>query len=255
MPYKQRVKDETLTPAEQYEKAMAVLESTDPEVTSSVEYEIASYLRDFETAVHANVKSKNIKKIRDLKYDKTKELISLIEKMVELHAGFNFEGIVPFEKICTDCKGAGVKFKFFRKLVKVECKFCDKDPETNKANGYRTIPCKPCRGSGQYEKVNGRKITCTKCEGKGEVTFKCNKCRNEKERGTFTLHPIDSKVKSTTHCKTCEGLGFIPDKPIPVYKPKEKKLEMESRSRKVPLEVLTQNLGELLSAAQVKKDS
>ena len=250
--YKQRVKDELLPPEEQYEKAMAVLESTNPDVTSSVEYEIASYLRDFEVAVHDNVKIKNIRKIRDLKYDKTKKMISLTEKMVELHASFNFEGIMPFEKVCTSCQGAGVKFKFFRKLVKVECKFCDKDPETNKANGYRTIPCKACHGTGQYKKLNGDKITCIKCEGKAKVTFKCNKCRGNK---TFTLHPIDSKVKSVTHCKTCEGLGFIPDKPIPVYTTKEKKLEMGSRSRKAPLEVLTQNLGELLHAAQVKKES
>jgi len=252
MTYKQRIKDEILTPAEQYEKAMAMLESTDPEVTSSVEYEIASYLRAFAVAVHDNVKSKNFKKIRDLKYDKTKEMISLTEKMVELYDNFNFKGIIPFEKICTKCEGTGVKFKFFRKLVKVECKFCDKDPDTGKANGYRTFSCKPCHGTGKYEKANGEKITCTNCEGRGKVTFKCNKCRGNK---TFTLHPIDSKIKSTTHCKPCDGMGFIPDEPIPVYTPKEKKPEMVSRSRKVSAEVLTQNLGKLLVAAQVKKDS
>jgi DnaJ-class molecular chaperone len=48
------------------------------------------------------------------------------------------------------------------------------------------------------------------------VTFKCRRCRG---KGKFRKTVIDSKIKSTTHCKTCKGRGFIvPDDRFPPRK-------------------------------------
>jgi DnaJ-class molecular chaperone len=50
----------------------------------------------------------------------------------------------------------------------------------------------------------------------GVVTFKCRRCRG---KGTFRKTVIDSKIKSTTHCKVCKGRGFlVPDDRFPPRK-------------------------------------
>lgn len=246
MTYRQMVKEEHLTTEEQYAKAMTLLESIDPEVISSIEYEIASKLRAFHYEINAGIKANDFHMIEKAVYLKTKSLRHMIEKMIALHDGFKLEGIIPFEYICTKCSGAGVILKFFRKVIEVDCKYCDKDPETKKPNGYRTVSCRDCHGTGKYKKADGEKITCTRCKGVGKVTFACNKCLNT---GIFKIHPIDAKVKSVTQCKHCNSLGFISDQPLPKRPPK--KLMMERKVSKSPL---TQNLGILLKAAEVQQE-
>lgn len=236
--YKQRVK---LTKEEQYAKAIALLESTDQEVMESIEFKMASHLKQYEKNLYYLAKSNDGTMIQTLTNKKTEGLKLLIEKMVAINNGFKYEGIIPFENVCTDCSGFGVRLKFFRKKMKiVECKKCDKDPVTGKANGLRSQPCQTCKGTKIYKNPDGEKEPCPFCKGTGVTTFKCYACRGEKE---FHIAPLDSKIKSTTPCKTCNGYGFIPTEPIIINKPIIHK-RANSKS-----ETLTQNLGIILKAA------
>lgn len=231
-----------LSPAVQYARANTLLDSIDPKVISSIDYEIATHLKKFQDDYILQAKDGSP---HDLTKMKTEKLKTLIENMVKADGKFKYAGIVPFEKLCTDCNGFGFKMKFFRKKVQtVECKDCDKDPRTGKANGNQSVLCTVCKGTGESK---DSVYPCEQCNGTGISISTCNTCRGE---GEFHIAPIDSKIKSTTHCKTCNGRGFLTDEPVAT----PPKLKMDWSKKRSVEEPLKQNFGDILKAAIVQKD-
>ena len=211
------------------------------------EYDITRLLTAFELEFNVRLKNKDTKSLRMLTDAKNVLLRNKIEQMVEKDGRFNLSGLIPFETACLSCKGTGEIYKFFKQTIPVDCKFCDQD-ENGKSTGRKTVRCKSCKGTGKFKKPNGQEVDCRTCDkdenGKptGTVTFKCRKCRGT---GTFQRLAIDSKIKSTTHCKACKGRGFISEeKTAPKKKPKTLPLKQP---------VLSADLGEQIKAALVKE--
>lgn len=139
-----------------------------------------------------------------------------IEMMVEKTGKFNLTDLLEFKDSCPACKGTGELYKFFRTETVVDCKFCDQ--ENGKATGKKTILCKSCEGSGMYKEG----VPCRACDkdeqGKpsGKKLVICRRCRGTKEFHKIT---IDSRLKSTTCCNKCGGLGHFQQKKENVIMP------------------------------------
>lgn len=121
-----------------------------------------------------------------------------------------FEISSPFKNICPVCKSTGEIYKFHRKTVKVNCHICA-------GNKKVTVKCRACDGTGRFRKRwktgGGINVSCRVCDGKGEVTIKCINCRG---KGKIRKVVTDHEIKSTTPCRKCKGLGFLPPKPLKV---------------------------------------
>lgn len=165
-------------------------------------YDVPILLTCFETQFYSKIKNRKTNDLRQLTDAKNILLRNQVEMMIEKKGMFNLDNIIPFENVCVSCKGTGERYKFFRFTMPVNCKFCDTE-----IVGKRTVKCRSCHGTGKYGIHN-----CTTCqdpntkESSGYVRIKCRHCR-----GTGIYHKlvIDSKIKSTTHCRRCKGRGFI----------------------------------------------
>lgn len=169
-------------------------------------YDIPDLLKNFLVQRVVKIENKEAKEdLRLLTDAKNILLRPQIEKQVEKNGKFDLTGQIPFENICPVCNGLGEKLKFYRKTVGVVCKYCD--------GGTKIITCNACKGTGRYKRERDGliiNVECNKCHGEGKRKVKCRKCRG---KGTFMKMTIDHHIKSTTHCKTCKGLGFIPPEP------------------------------------------
>lgn len=203
------------------------------------DYDILSLLTSFESEFYKKIKKHETKDLRQLTDAKNIILRIKVEEMVATNGRFDFTNLIPFETACTGCKGTGELYKFFRHTIPVDCKFCDKD-ENGKTTGKKTVICRSCKGSGKYQ----NNFACRTCkdpetnQSTGKVVIKCRKCRGS---GTFHKLAIDSKLKSTTHCRPCKGRGFIqPEKEV-------------KKSTKPANPVLPKDLGEKIKASVIRE--
>lgn len=151
----------------------------------------------------------------------------------------------PFENTCGHCKGAGEIYKFIKKTVDVNCHICGK-------KGVIKEPCPTCKGSGRFVKKwkagGGVNLECKRCKGQKKIEVKCQNCLGE---GTVKKAVLTHTLKSTTPCKKCKQLGFVPKKsaPKPKAKPPQKKVK-KSPPKKVPFTpIMSQSL-----ADKIKRD-
>jgi hypothetical protein len=153
---------------------------------------------------------------------------------------------------CNHCGGAGERFKFAKKPIKVECLKCkevrirmndkeliingetvtydgkdvSKDKRYQKYVGRRVETCMSCKGTGRYvveDKRRGGKIDvkCKTChginiDGLSETTQVLTKCKTCKGSRIVKIAVLDSALKSTTICKSCNGQGFVKPKQGPM---------------------------------------
>lgn len=167
---------------------------------SSKQYDIPDLLKHFVVQRKVKIENKETKDLRLLTDAKNILLRLKIEGQVESNGKFNLTDQIPFENICPVCNGLGEKLKFYRKTISEPCKYCK--------DGTKIIACNICKGTGRYKR-EGINVKCNKCGGEGKRKVKCRKCRG---KCTVMKLTIDHNIKSTTHCKTCKGLGFIPPK-------------------------------------------
>jgi len=133
-----------------------------------------------------------------------------------------FEVESPFDKTCPKCKGSGEIYKFFKKTVKVNCHICGGASKVSEK-------CPKCKGSGRYirrwKAGGGVDLECSKCEGKGQLRVDCLECKG---KGKLKKSVLNDEIKSTTPCKRCRQLGFIPKSHHP---PKKKKSIKKNKHR------------------------
>jgi len=140
----------------------------------------------------------------------------LLQKLVEMEISrkFFFKPSTPFRNPCKVCNGLGELYKFNKKVIDIKCKTCN-------GQGKKIIDCPICNGTGRFIKRwksgGGINLKCKKCNGNKTVEIKCLDCQST---GKVKKVVLDSKIKSTTTCTKCEGLGFLPEPKIkkPIYK-------------------------------------
>jgi len=182
-------------------------------------YSDIELLTHFQNSILPKLEKHETKDLKQMIDAKNLLLRPEIERQVEQNGKFTLN--IPFETSCTSCCGTGERYKFFKKIIEVECKFCDK--------GELIITCPACKGSGRYIKdtpdlkINVKCKKCNKVNEKtdeilvGKIKVKCRTCRGS---GKFSKLVIDSYIKSTTYCKDCRGKGFRykkvkePDNPV-----------------------------------------
>ena len=219
-------------------------------------YDVPTMLTAFENEIHASIDNKKTRMLKPLTEAKNILLRAQIEQMIEKDGRFDLVGMIPYEEACISCKGSGELYKFFRKAATVPCKFCTEGkPEEN---GYVFITCRACKGTKRYKK-NQKGLTinveCTRChkdeEGKptGQERVKCRACLG---KAVFRKLVIDSKIKSTTHCRHCKGRGFLlPEPPAKKSKAAAKKDDRPAAEPANP--VISADLGEKLKQVEVKE--
>ena len=151
----------------------------------------------------------------------------------------------PFENTCNHCKGAGEIYKFIKKTVDVNCHICGK-------KGIIKDDCPTCKGSGRFNKKwqtgGGVNVECKRCKGQKKIQVKCVNCLGE---GTVKKAVLTHTLKSTTSCKKCNQLGYLPNKLT--SKPKAKRPHKKAKrpsSKKVPFTpIMSQSL-----ADKIKRD-
>ena len=218
-------------------------------------YDVPTMLVAFENEIHASINNKKTRMLKPLTEAKNIILRNQVEQMVEETGRFDLTGLVPFEEGCIPCRGTGELYKFFRKAATVPCKFCTDGKSED--NGYVFIPCRACKGTKRYKKrqkgltIN---VECTRChpdeEGNpsGLERVKCRACMG---KATFRKLVIDSKIKSTTHCRHCKGRGFVLPEP-PAKQAKAAKVETpHTATPSNP--VISADLGAQLKGVEVKE--
>lgn len=192
-------------------------------------YTDVELLTHFYNLVAPKIENKETKDLKKFIDAKNLLLRPQVENQVEQNGKFELQ--IPFENVCPNCGGAGERYKFFKKMVEVTCKFCDE--------GEAIINCPACKGTGRFVKDNGNlkiDVKCKKCNKTdtetgesepvlfdpetgdplvGKIKVRCRMCRGS---GKFQKLVIDSYIKSTTYCRSCRGKGFKlvkePDNPV-----------------------------------------
>ncbi len=151
---------------------------------------------------------------------------------------------------CSACSGLGELIKFNKKPKEVECLKCKtvsyildnenivvnqdivlvngedktKDPKYKRLLGMRIEDCESCDGTGRYitepEPDLRINVQCKTCRGmkyhkeskKTQILIKCKTCRGNR---LVTIPVLAPSVQSTTLCRPCSGMGFVPPKPGP----------------------------------------
>lgn len=214
----------------------------------STKYKIPVMLSIFEDRIRSSIKNKKTKMLKPLTEAKNILLRSEIEKMIEKDGRFNLVGMIPFEEACISCKGTGELYKFFRTETSVPCKFCTNGKPEN--DGYIFIQCHVCKGTKVYEEKE-----CPNCYRDpktdlptGKEQIKCRACRGH---AIFHKWPIDSKIKSTTHCRHCKGRGFTLPEPPPRKPKKFNKIKSSPKHiSSFGTPVISAQLGEQLKKAK-----
>jgi len=172
-----------------------------------------------ERACH--IENEEFKEIPFLIIAKNHLMQDLVVTMVRENGRFDLTNQIPFDYACSNCRGTGQLYKFYRKKRPVDCKFCQG------SGGIKEV-CPECKGKGRtkttYFEDDGYaddaliiNEVCKRCEGTGKsfkqveiegkmVDVKCRSCIGT---GKFRKMLLDSKIKSVTPCKECEQKGFF----------------------------------------------
>jgi hypothetical protein len=164
------------------------------------EYNRDHALKCFEAQVWAARENGEEEKIPELIDAKNAICQMLIEDQVNNTGKFNIAP-VPFDNPCRSCRGLGERYEFERDPKAITCRQCNGKKEV-------LIKCPDCKGTTRYER-DSCTVECMKCkdnEKPGYVMASCLKCSGS---GKEVIHPIIGKIKSTTTCRVCNGLGHI----------------------------------------------
>lgn len=212
---------------------------------------IPTMLTSFEESIHNSIEDKKTRMLKPLTEAKNILLRSKIEHMIKDTGRFDLTGMIPFKEACISCKGTGEIYKFFRIGETEPCKFCtDGEPEDN---GYVFITCRVCKGTKIHE---GKE--CARCHRDpktdlpiGKERVKCRQCRG---KAIWRKLVIDSKIKSTTHCRHCKGRGFtLPEPPVKKVKTVTPQTDRRKKIGSLGNPVISAQLGEQLKRANIKE--
>lgn len=185
---------------------------------SGEELSISHVLKCFDVKYWAlNENNELNEKLDTLILSKQTLLRKCVEMEMQTRRFFKIAEQAPFENICSACKGAGEIYKFARGLKAVKCRTCLGQKEV-------WVKCHSCKGTTIYQPTpESTPVTCRTCRKyyeketdpekrekiKGKIPFKCDKCRGSGERLVLIR---THEIESTTPCKRCNELGFIPPK-------------------------------------------
>ncbi len=164
------------------------------------------------------------------------------------HPEIKILGVNP----CSACNGLGERIKFGRKPKKVGCLKCktvseyildnekivvnedivlvdgvDKteDIKYKRLLGRVIEDCESCDSKGRYITVDeefggSNNLECKTCRGgkyhegskKTQILIKCKTCKGNR---ILSIPVLAANVQSTTLCRPCSGMGFVPPKPSP----------------------------------------
>ncbi len=164
------------------------------------EYDVDHVLRCFQTNVWVHQENEELDKIQSVINAKNTLIQSFIVAEVRMNGKFKI-GDAPFENSCKKCRGTGELYEFHKKPKMITCRTC-------KGSRKVWIKCKTCKGVKKgvdcldcrdNDKPGYQQVSCSKCEGTGKEV----------------IHPIIPKIKSTTPCKRCKGLGWKEPKETP----------------------------------------
>lgn len=186
-------------------------------------------------------------KLDNLVLSKQTLLRKCVEHEMETKRFFKIAEHSPFKNTCKACKGSGEIYKFLRKTTPIKCKICLGQKEV-------WVRCNSCNGTTIFQpRPDSKAVTCRTClkyyeketdpdkkeEIKGKIPFKCDKCRGSGERFILVRsHEIDT----TTPCKRCNELGFIP----PKRKPKKPDVRPHKPPKLVANPVLSSEIADKL---------
>jgi hypothetical protein len=71
-------------------------------------------------------------------------------------------------------------------------------------NGQGAAPCQQCHGSGQYQRGDGQRVSCLRCNGQGRMI--CQTCNGQRR----TKCPLCNGL-GRTPCDDCNRTGFLTD--------------------------------------------
>jgi DnaJ-class molecular chaperone len=183
---------------------------------SGKELTIPHVLKCFEVKYWAlNENNELDQKLDTLILSKQTLLRKCVEMEVKTRHFFKVAEQAPFKNICPACKGAGEIYKFARGLKVVKCRTC-------LGQKAAWVKCTDCKGTGMYQPTpESNPVPCRECRKyydretdpkkkemiKGKILFKCDKCRGT---GQIKVLIRTHEIESTTPCKRCNELGFIP---------------------------------------------
>jgi len=213
-------------------------------------YDVPTLLGSFENEIHTSIDDRMTRMLKPLTEAKNILLRHAIEQMIAKDGRFDVSRFIPYKDACDSCHGTGELYKFFRKSTTVPCKFCDGEK-------YVIIKCRACKGTTRYRKRKnglGVNVECSRCTRDPETKMPTGqekvKCRHCLAKGTFRKLIIDSKIKSTTHCRKCKGRGFLLPEPTA---PAKKTFSDKRSARPANLinPVISADLGKQLKRAKV----
>jgi len=172
------------------------------------DHNIETLLKSFEILVDCKIENHETKDLRSLTDAKNILLRKQVENQIEETGRFDLSGLVPFKDICKNCHGAGELYQFFRRSVEEDCRFC----EGKKTITKTCKDCKGTGRYVKNDTDLKINVECRSCDkdpetGKplGTKTEKCRACRG---KGKFRKMRIAPKIEDTTHCRPCKGRGW-----------------------------------------------
>lgn len=202
-------------------------------------YDIGHVLKCFDVIHWAKEENEETDQVPSIILAKNSLLRNLVSFQKRKYRFFTIES--PFENTCPKCRGAGEIYKFFQKTVDVNCHICGK-------SGNLKQDCPTCKGTGRFIKRwkagGGVNLKCKKCHGGKKVEVKCEKCLG---KGTIPKPVLTHNLKSTTPCKKCNQLGYLPKKLVAA--PKKKKAFKKKKVEKTPFQpMMDQTLADKIKA-------
>lgn len=169
------------------------------------EYDSDHVLKCFQTHVWVKRENEEFDQIQAVVNAKNALIQSFIVAEVRLHGKFKI-GDTPFENTCIKCNGTGELYEFHKKSKMITCRTC-------KGNREVWVKCKTCKGT-------KKGVDCLDCRGNEKPGYQLDSCKKCQGTGKEVIHPIIPKIKSTTSCKRCKGMGWIePKEPPPPENP------------------------------------
>jgi len=176
-----------------------------------------------EVLTQFELKLKNTEDKSQLIEEKNFLLKNLIEMQMKKRHFFKINS--PFKNTCKVCNGTGEIYKFNKKMIEVKCPECD-------GEGSKEIKCPQCKGVGRFVKRwksgGGINVECKHCHGTKVIKVKCIDCHST---GKIKKLVPDHKIKDTTPCSKCKGIGFI-------TKPKKKKVYNAPKNPVIPSDMV-----------------